>query len=112
MTDWIAKVDYGDKSRPGEQYTERIAAIKRAKNGQFELNVISVWGSNQGYLQEEGRIERRYRAENLDELLRIGISEIRDDDDFSGNSGPFVAAIREAIFDAQDTEAGDESDTD
>lgn len=60
------------------------------------------WGSNQGYLEEHDRHERRYRADSLAELLAVGISESRSDPDM--NDPELVQAIRSAIFEAEDNE--------
>ena len=104
-TDWIATADHGEHGTPGDQFYKCFAGVKRAKNGQYELHVRSVYGSNQGSLEEHGRDERKFRADTLDEVMRVGISEIRGDEDFEKHNSKFCAAIREAVFEAQDIEA-------
>lgn len=100
---WLGSDDQGDRGTPGQEFSKMFAGVKRAKNGQYELHVRSVWGSNQGYLEEHGREERKFRADTLDELLRVGISEIRGDEAFE--SPKFAQAVRNAIYEAQDAEA-------
>jgi hypothetical protein len=102
---WIAESDHGDIGQPGSGYTRFFAGIKRASAGQYEIHVRSVWGSNQGCLEEHGRIQRRYRAATLDELLRVAISEVRADSELADSVSFLCAAIRDAVFDAQDAEA-------
>lgn len=110
MSNWIATSDHGDSGHPGSGYNKRWAGVSKAKNEQYQLDVRSVWGSNQGYLEEHGRVERKYRADNLDELMRIGIAEVRADSEFEGEEqSQLVAAIRDAIFEAQDAEAEPET---
>lgn len=106
-TDWIATDDQGDEGSPGDSYSKYFAGLRRAKNGQYELHVRRIWGSNQVYLEEHGRHERKFRADNLTRLLAIGISEIRGDDDFADQADKFARAIRNAIYAAQDADATD-----
>jgi hypothetical protein len=58
--------------------------------------------SNQGYLEEHGSDSIRFRADDLDDLMRIALSEIKGDERFSEPG--FASAIRDAIFEAQDLE--------
>lgn len=105
----IEKLGYsnqGDSGRPGSGYVKFLAIVSTTKTG-YQLDVRHVWGSNQGYLEEHGRIERKYRARSIDELMRVGIAEVRQEDDevFDGAAkSKLVAAIREACFEAQDAE--------
>ena len=104
MSDWISTADHGHSGQPGDYYTERIARVKNAGK-RFELYVRSAYGSNQGHYEEHERTVRRYRADSLEDLLRIGISEVRDDTEFDDKeTSKLVAAIREVIFEAQDLE--------
>ena len=100
-TNWIATADKGDEGQPGGNYCKQWAGVMLTPSGQYELHVRHVWGSNQGYLEEHGRIERRYRADTLEEVMQIGIEQIRADEEFE-EAGPFVAAIRDAVYDAMD----------
>lgn len=102
-SEWIASDDQGSRGTPGQQFSQIFAGIKRAKNGQYELHVRSVWGSNQGYLEEHGREERKFRADSLDDLLKIGIAELRGDEAFADPR--FAQAIRNATYEAQDADA-------
>lgn len=105
MSNWISTDDQGHSGQPGDGYCKHFAGVRRAKNGKYELHVRNVWGSNQGFLEEHGRVERKYRADDLDDLLRIGISEIRADEAFADAVGSFSAAVRNAIYAAQDIDA-------
>lgn len=96
-------VAQGERGTPGQQFSKMFAGIKRAKNGQYELHVRSVSGSNQGHLEEHERHERKFRADTLDELLRIGIAELRGDETFADPR--FAQAIRNAVYEAQDADA-------
>ncbi len=102
--EWLGHYEDGNGSHPGQQYTKWFAGIRRAKNGQYELLVQQTRGSNQGYLEEHGREERQFRADALDELLRIGISEIRDDEAFQP-SARIAQAIRSSVHGAQEAES-------
>jgi hypothetical protein len=102
--DWIAEDDQGDDGHPGSQFWQKRAGVVRTKGGQYELHVRSRWGSNQGSLEEHGRVERRYRAPTLDDLLKVGICEVRRDSDLGDCADALCAAIRNVIFEAQDAE--------
>lgn len=104
--DVISTDDQGHHGHPGQQFSELSATVRKVKRG-YALDVLSRWGSNQGYLEEHGRTERQYRAAELDDLLRIGISEIKDDSDLSDVSASLCQAIRNAIYAAQDAEDED-----
>lgn len=108
MSNLISKANHGSSDGPGGQYTDRIARVKRIgteTKWQYELYVRSAWGSDQGHYEEHGRTERRYRAASLEDLLDTGISEVRNDTEFDDKeTSQLVAAIREAIFEAQDEE--------
>ena len=102
---WIAEDDQGRYGQPGSGYWKMWAGIRKVKRA-HEIKVVSAGGSNQGYLEENYRSERRYRAETIDQLMRVAIAEIRReasnyDSPFSP-SGPFEAAIRNASFAAMD----------
>ncbi len=101
-SNWIATSDHGDMGTPGTQYVKKFAGVKKVNDG-YELHVRHVWGSNQGYEEEHGRVERVYRSEWPLELLDLGVSEIRNDSHFEGDDD-FVAAIREAMYEAIDAE--------
>ncbi len=91
---------------PGTGYHLHFAGIKRAPKG-YELHVRNIWGSNQGYLEEHGRIERRYRATDLDQLMQEGLAAISQDSDFESDTDKYLAAIRDATYDAQDAIAAE-----
>jgi len=104
--------DTGNAGQPGASYTDRIARIYLVRPGRFELYVRAAHGSNQGYLEEHARRERTFRASSIDDLMRIGISEVRDDaelEEYCGSSGvaQLVAAIRAACIEAEDAAAED-----
>ena len=99
---WLGSDDQGEMKTPGSQATKMWAGVKRARNGQFELHVQYVWGMNEGYFEEHGREMRRFRADTLEALEWIVISELKGDDLFS--SARFAQAVRNAIYDAQDAE--------
>jgi hypothetical protein len=99
----LGESDKGRGGSPGSSYTDRIAKVYELKPGRFSLYVRAAHGSNQGYCQEHGRIEREFRAGSVEELLRVGVSEIRGDAEFDAETGAqLVAAIREACFAAED----------
>ena len=95
----IAEAVQGEYGQPGSSFNLRIATVYRLSGG-YELATTIRWGSNQGYLEEHGRHERRYRAATLDELMRVGVAESRADSDM--NDPELSQAIRSACFDAQD----------
>jgi hypothetical protein len=107
--EWIAEDDQGFCGSPGQQFWKIWAGVCLAKNGQYELHVRSVSGSNQGHLEEHYRHERKFRAPSLDELLRIGIAELRGDDE-EFRDPRFAQAVRNAIYEAQDAEEGASSE--
>ena len=100
----IGNVDKGHCGMPGQDYSERIARVYLVRPGRYELYVRSARGSNQGRLEEHGRVERSYRADSLAELLALGIREVRADAELD-DDGRIVAAIREACAQAEDVEA-------
>lgn len=100
----IGECDKGSRGTPGQSYGTTRARVYALPSGRFELTLLDAWGSNQGYLEEHGRNERRYRADSLSELLRVGVAEVRQDDELKGSVDKLVAAIREAIFDAEDAD--------
>lgn len=100
---WIGEGDESSRGQPGTQFVTRWAGVRKAKNGQFELVVKWAWGSNQGYLEEHGRDERRFRADDLDGLLRIGISELKGETE-GFEDARFAQAVRSAIYQAQDAD--------
>lgn len=105
---WISQSDHGSTSNPGDYYCKKFAGIKKAANGQYELHVRKITGSNQGHLEEYDRIERRYRSGTLEALLKIGIEETLRDKAF-GTDSDFLAAIRDAIYDAQDAKTSEKN---
>lgn len=92
----------GSDGMPGTGYCKKVATVYKLSNGRFELETCIRWGSNQGYLEEHGRDQRRYRAVSLQELLSVGISESRNDEKM--NDPELLQAIRSAIFEAEDSE--------
>lgn len=104
MSDWISTDDQGDHGQPGSKFYKCFAGVRRAKNGNYELHVQNVRGSNQGYLEEHYREERKFRHDELADLMQIGLSEIESDEDFRDHLGKFKQAIRNAIYEAQDSE--------
>ncbi len=99
----LGEADKGRGGSPGSSYTDRIARVYEIKPGRYSLYVRAAHGSNQGYCEEHGRIEREFRAGSVEELLRVGVSEIRGDAEFDDETGAqLVAAIREACFAAED----------
>lgn len=115
----LSSVDKGRGGQPGSDYTDRIARVYRVRPGRYELYVRAAHGSHQGWCgarelteQHDGRA-RTYRAGSIDDLMRIGISEVRDDADLleycgADGVGQLVAAIREACIAAEDAEAESE----
>jgi len=97
----IGESDQGSYGSPGSQFVERLAKVYRTRRG-YELQLEHSWGSNQGYLQRNGDDSRRFRADSLDELLRIGIAESRGDETFGDPK--FAQAIRDAIYEAEDAQ--------
>jgi hypothetical protein len=101
--EWLGDADHGSRGTPGSSCSKRFAGVRRTKNGQYELAVQTADGSNQGCLEWHDSDETRFRAASLEELLRIGVAETRNDHRF--NAPEIVSAIRDAIFEAQDAEA-------
>lgn len=107
----LAKVIEGHDGQPGENFCRKVAIISKLPRGRgYELLTRIRWGSNQGRLEEHGRHERTYRANTLDELLRVGIAESRSDEEM--NDPELIQAIRSAVFEAQDAEAEPSQPTD
>ena len=98
----LGYADTGDEGRPGTGYSKRVAFVTELRPSRYQIDVRSIWGSNQGYLQEEGRVERKYRADSLAELLRVAIAETRGDDEFP-SPAKLCEAIRQAVFEAEDS---------
>lgn len=65
---------------------------------------LAEQGAKGRYLEEHGRVERRYRAGSINELMRIGITEVRADADLGQEEAALLEAIREACFEAEDAE--------
>jgi len=96
--------DQGERGQPGSGYVKFVAFVAATKTG-YQLDARHVWGSHQGYLEEHGRVGRKYRAQSIDELMRVGIAEVRREDEevFDGaTKSKLIAAIREACFEAED----------
>ena len=96
----LAEVIEGSSGTPGTSFCHKGAWVYAISRGRFELQTRIRWGSNQVYLEEHGRHERRYRAGSLEELLAVGIAETRSDSDM--NDPELLQAIRTAIFEAED----------
>jgi hypothetical protein len=94
----LASCDKGSIGTPGDQYDIRRATVET--NGlRYAVRIHEEWGSNRGYLECEGEEDRQYRADSLDELLRIAIASEKE------REKPMDAvldAIREAIYEAED----------
>lgn len=102
----IGKAGFGSVGTPGDLFRDGVAEVRRSPGGRYELSLLLRWGSNQGYLEEHGRVERRYRARTLDDLLRVAQTELREDGAIDDRDRPEVLqAVRDAIFDAEDAEA-------
>lgn len=101
---WIAKDDQGHDGGPGGSYSVEKAMIRLVNSGRYEVKVISAWGSNQGYYQEQGSVERRYRAGSIDEVMRVAIAEIRADSELQDSAAKLAAAVRNVCFEAEDAE--------
>lgn len=99
----VAEATYGDRGQPGSGYRLGDVTVYRTVSGRWEIEVVLRWGSNQGYLEELDRVERRYRARSLDDLLRIAAVELREDGGIpeQDRSG-LLQAVRDAIFEAED----------
>lgn len=97
----ISKAVLGDRDYPGDAYRHKIAQVYQLPSGRYELQTIITQGSNQGHLEEHHRDGRTYRANTLDDLLRIGLTEIRNDDIM--NDSELLEAIRRSIFEAEDS---------
>lgn len=91
----------GSEGTPGTGFCRKMATVFYIATGRWELLTRIRWGSNQVCLEEHGRHERRYRADSLGELLAVSISETKADSEM--NDPELLQAIREAIFDAEDT---------
>ena len=103
---WLAEAEEGNyPGRPGSDYVSLWAGVRRVRSGQGELTVRAIWGHNNVVLEEHGRVTRRYRADNWNDLLRVAVSEVRTDTMFIGHHDSLVAAAKSAIFDAADAEA-------
>lgn len=94
----LASCDKGSLGTAGDQYDIRQATV--ATNGsRYRVSIREEWGSNRGYLEAHGGDERQYRADSLDELMRIAIAAERDR---SEPNDAILTAIREAIYEAED----------
>lgn len=88
----------------GKYFYTNATVFTVRKDDRYELTVRQHWGLDRGLCEEYGSVDRRYRADSLDELLAIAISEVRDDDEFKDNHlGDALEAIRRAMFEAEDT---------
>lgn len=102
-TDWkeIGSDQAGSHGQPGSQYNVREITISE-RAGRYKLAIHAAWGSNQGYYEDHGSDDRQYRADSLDELMRIAISaeQGREEPDQG-----VMTAIRNAIYEAEDAGA-------
>ena len=55
MSDWISKVDLGTKDEANSKYTDRIAKVRIAPTGQYELFVRSALSAASRYGSEKAR---------------------------------------------------------
>jgi len=96
----LAQDDQGHYGQPGSSYTIAAATVQK-KGSRYRILIKDRWGSNQGYLDEQGDNDRQYRGDSLDELMRIALSaeQGRDEPDES-----IMTAIREAIYQAEDAD--------
>lgn len=101
----LARVPFGDRGMPGTEYDAGRVTVARVRPGRYALEVVVSWGSNQGYLEEHGRVERRYRAATLDDLLRVAQAELSRDPELSDEERAAAQqAVRDAVFEAEDAE--------
>lgn len=104
---WIelASNDQGTWSPPGGQiaYLECEVFKHARKPSRYRARCDDRWGNNQGYFQCNGGSLREYRADSLDELMRVAIAGEQRvlSDEYSGR---MAAAIRNAIAEAEDAE--------
>lgn len=104
--EWLAESEGGDRGVPGSAYELFHARVRRASSGRFELAVIRETGANKGgRLEAHSSTGRRYRADDLEELLTRSLDDIRQDRELSGVSGMLAAIIRDAIYRAEDAGA-------
>lgn len=91
----------GTYGQPGSRYHIYEATVSEVRPGRYQLHTREDTGSHQGYPQSDGNaIERTYRAESVDALMRIGCT------DHAGTS-EMCQAIRAACFEAEDVLEGD-----
>ena len=83
----IGFTDYGDRDR-------MVATVTVVGMARYQLDVR---------LEEHYCIERVYRADSLEELLRIGLAEVRAEGVFKDSVGGLCQAIRSAIYEAEDS---------
>lgn len=109
---WIelSSCDEGDGGHPGSRYDVLLCTIYRhTKKVRYRAVCKNEWGSNQGRLEPHGGFENEYRADSLDELMRIAISGERESmvDMSPSDSAKMSSAIRNAIAEAEDTLDGE-----
>jgi hypothetical protein len=104
--DWLGEAEHRDAPESGGPYHKVHAGVRWARNNKVELLVTASWGQyNNGHEQEHDSNSRKFRADNLEKLLRIAISDLRGDEKFRY---AFTAdVVRRAVYDAQDA-TGDE----
>ena len=91
--------DQGSAGSPGTSYTISEATVQT--NGtRYRLLITARWGSNQGYLEEHGNNDRQYRADSLDELMRIALAAEKER---TKPHQEIMTAIRAAIYAAEDS---------
>lgn len=101
--EWLAYDDQGTYGQPGSQYRKLWAGLRKVGD-RYEMKVVDAYGSNQGHLEEHGRIERRYRHRNEDDLLRIVCAEIDGDAEFDDLAkSALKQAARNVMYDVEDS---------
>ncbi len=91
----------GTEGRPGQAYSICRAEVYELPSGRCELRTCRERGSNRGgHLEPHWDASRSYRADTLDELLRIGLAETAGDEVMA--SPELAQAIRDACFEAED----------
>jgi hypothetical protein len=99
MSDWkeLTTDQAGSYGTPGSQYhVHKITVSERS--GRYRLQVSEHAGSNQGHRQDHHSDDRQYRADDLDDLMRIAIAAERD----LASPERVATAIRNAIYEAED----------
>lgn len=100
--EFVAVADQGRTGQPGDRACKIFAGV-RQRGDQWELQATYARGSNQGGPEPnwEHSTTRAYRGDNLDELLRISLSEVKEDSAFSDVVSDMRESVRQAIFDAK-----------